>query len=133
MLSEITTAEINVIDLFWTTLQGMLPWVRHITRDALLTAVILPLGGYVMGACACRVRYGTGKDISHSWAALYLSVAACAALLMLAAIYGQARTVDVLLALTVAAYIHFTTPAWRSGVPPVARPDLSDLTQKEHS
>lgn len=97
-------------------------FISGFPRESLLSCLIVPLCSYVLYACAGRVRYGTGTAISWSWAALYVNVAACAALLMLNAFAGEPRAVDVLLAFTVAVYIQVTAEAWREGVPPVARP-----------
>lgn len=133
MLNDITTFDVLIIDLFWLTLTDMLPWLRGITWGAALGCVIVPSCAYVLMAAACRMRYGTGTEISGAWSALYLSVAACAVLVLLSAIYGQARVVDALLALTMAAYVHITAPAWRTGVPPVAKAKTPPHTPTPHT
>lgn len=130
MLSDIATfASQSILQVF-----GFAPGeAPGLSRESVLSFLILPLASYVLYACAGRVRYGTGTAISWAWAALYLNVAACAVLLMLNALAGEARAVDVLLAFTVAVYIQVTAPAWRHGVPPVARPQPGGCNpSKEH-
>jgi hypothetical protein len=112
--------DLSISHLFWLTLTGMLPGLTNITLSDVLCWIILPNSTYVLVACVCRVRFGTGTDISTSWAGLYLGVAAVTVLVTLSALYGQARVVDALLATIMSAYIHMTAPAWRSAVPALA-------------
>jgi hypothetical protein len=108
--------------LFWAILYDITPTLPAISPALLVDDVVFFASTYVLGACACRLRFGTGSDLGAFWALLYLAVSACATSLMLLALSGSSRWADALIALTVSAYIHATRPAWAGGVPKLAQP-----------
>lgn len=97
-------------------------WPLDQWAQAAINLAVLGFCSFVLSACLCRLRFGTGTELSVRWALLYLAVAGCAVLMVLQAIDGQARFLDACLAGTTAAYLWSVTDAWRTNVPPVARP-----------
>ncbi len=91
-----------------------------------MTIALLILAGlaclYVLGACVCRLDLQSpGRNTRHSWALVYLVMAAISAWMLADIFTGDMTARDIVMSFGVAFYIFISRRAWGNGTAQITR------------